>query len=177
MPDVELATVLRDALHMAHWILDGTMADVTDAIANREPGGKANPIGACYMHVLFTEDGLLNRPKVRAQPPLFESSWSDRTGADQLEPKWGQGDLGAWYHSVKVDIGRAREYGQAVFQMSEEYVGRLSGSDLAREIDSGPLGNISLAAWIEIFLTGHTNTLTGEISAVKGMFGLKGYPF
>jgi hypothetical protein len=29
----------------------------------------------------------------------------------------------------------------------------------------------------EIFVIAHLNNLAGEISAIKGTFGLKGYPF
>jgi hypothetical protein len=30
---------------------------------------------------------------------------------------------------------------------------------------------------VDVFLTAHCNNLAGEISALKGVFGLKGYPF
>ena len=99
---IELGSVLKDALHFAHWTLEGTLDEVDDELANRAPAGRANPIGACFMHVLFSEDRLVNRPKIRGQAgePLYATTFRDRPGADKHEPAWGTGDLGGWYHSV-----------------------------------------------------------------------------
>jgi hypothetical protein len=38
------------------------------------------------------------------------------------------------------------------------------------------MGSMPLALAFVVFVTGHLNNLCGEISAVKGTFGLKGYP-
>ena len=39
------------------------------------------------------------------------------------------------------------------------------------------LGQLPLPIMFSIFVTGHLNNLCGEISALKGTVGLKGYPF
>jgi hypothetical protein len=39
------------------------------------------------------------------------------------------------------------------------------------------MGILPLATVFAVVVVGHLNNLTGEISAVKGMNGLKGYPF
>lgn len=177
MTNARLASVLADALKAAHWVLEGTMADVTDEIVNRLPAGQANPIGAAYMHVLFSEDWLINRPKIRNTPTLFSTTWAGKTGADRLEPGPGA-EMAAWYRSVQVDLAQARLYARAVYEMSEAWVASLSEDELMRVLgDLGPLGKQTIAAWIGFFLTGHCNSLAGEISAIKGTFGLKGYPF
>lgn len=172
---VETASVLKEALGLAHWIMDGTMADVDQELANRQPAGAANSIGSTYMHFAFSEDWFVNNV-IRQQAKLAEATFEGRTGADKPEPPMGQGLLGDWYHTVRVDIDQAREYARAVTHASEEAVGALSESELVREVDLGFYKG-SLAACIEMFLTGHCNCLCGEISAIKGTFGLKGYPF
>lgn len=171
-----LGPTLRDALHTAHWMLDGTMADVTDEIANRPVAGTANLIGASYMHVLLSEDHLINRPQVRDTRPLCSTTWSGRTGADKLEPEKRE-DMAEWFRTVRVDMAKAREYAKAVFAMSEAFVGGLTDEELEREGELGPFGRSTLAGWIDIIITGHCQALMGEISAIKGTFGLKGYPF
>ena len=153
------------------------MADVTADVAARLPTGTANPVGACYMHVLHSEDRLINRPRFRDAQPLYTTTWAGRNGADPLEPDSGGGDIGDWYRSVRIDLAAAREYGKAVYAMSEEWVGSLTDDQVSAELDLGPFGRHSLAYWIGFFLVTHCSHLTGEISAVKGTFGLKGYPF
>ena len=61
--------------------------------------------------------------------------------------------------------------------MSEAYVASLTASELAELVEGFPIPNLTLAGWVEIFLVGHANALCGEISAIKGTFGLKGCPF
>jgi len=39
------------------------------------------------------------------------------------------------------------------------------------------LGTLPMATVFAIFVVGHLNNLSGEISAVKGTNGMKGYPF
>ena len=153
------------------------MADVTDEIANRPAPGRANPIGASYMHVVLGEDRNLNG-RIRQVPLLATSSFAGRPGVDKLPPPPGT-DLGEWYHTVTVELAPARQYARAVFEASEEFVGSLTEQDLARTIDMSftGLGILPLALWVDVFLTAHCNNLAGEISALKGVFGLKGYPF
>ena len=54
------AAVLGSALQWAHQTAEGTMADVTDEIANRPAPGKANPIVSCYAHSVIAEDSVAN---------------------------------------------------------------------------------------------------------------------
>ena len=52
----------------------------------------------------------------------------------------------------------------------------LAYEDLGTEVDTRFLGTQSVG-WVLTFITYHTLIHTGEISAVKGMQGLKGLPF
>src|SRR5947207_1291602 len=106
MPGQGLSTaaILRAELQAAHRILENTMADVTDGIANRPAPGNANPIGSSYAHVALAEDGIVNG-MLQGQPPLLATTWAGKTGTDKPMPMPGmaEGDMGEWYHSVQVD--------------------------------------------------------------------------
>lgn len=177
-PAVTTQSILRAALEFAHQtVMEGTMADVDQELANRPTDGKANPIGACYAHAIGAEDAIVNGI-LKGEQPLFAGSWAGRTGMDRPMPWPGvvEGDTGEWYHSVQVDLPALRQYAQAVYANSEAFIGSASDETLAREIDA--LGmRMPLATLFEIFVTGHCNSLAGEISAIKGTFGKKGYPF
>ena len=176
MGELSVTEVLTGALHMAHYALEGTIEGVDDAVANRLPPGQANPIGAAYLHVLFSEDYLVN-VSMRKGQPMFAGEWAGRTGADRMPPGPAHGDIGEWYRSVQTEMAHARVYGKAVFEMSEAYVASLTASELADLVEGFPIPNLTRAGWVEIFLVGHANALCGEISAIKGTFGRKGYPF
>jgi len=176
MSELTVTEVLTGALHMAHYALEGTIEGVDDAVANRLPPGQANPIGAAYLHVPLSEDYLVNVSMRKAQP-LFAGEWAGRTGADKMPPGPAHGDIGEWYRSVQTDMALARIYTKAVFEMSEAYVASLMASDMGEPVEGFPIPNLTRAGWVEIFLVGHANALCGEISAIKGTFGLKGYPF
>jgi hypothetical protein len=174
------AAILRAELQSAHRILDDTMADVTDEIANRPAPGNANPIGASYAHVALAEDAIING-MFRGQPPLLATTWVGKTGTDKPMPMPGvfEGDIGEWYHTVRVNLAACRAYAQAVYAQSEEFIGSADDATLSREIDltGFGLGKVPLALVLGMFVTGHANNLCGEISAIKGVNGLRGYPF
>lgn len=177
MSSLTIRDVLRGALDSAHWILDGTMADVDDELANRPAPGSANSIGSAYAHLLLSEDGIVNG-LLKGGPPLYVTTWSGRSGVDRNPPPGGEhGEaLGEWYRTVKVNLGALREYAKAVYTNTQDYLASLDDEALSREVDS-PMGKMPLAQFFEILLTGHCNNLAGEISAIKGAFGRKGYPF
>lgn len=179
-PASTVTDLLRATLETAHQTLEATMSDVTDEIANRPAPGNANPIGSCYAHAVLAEDGVVSGI-LKGQAPLFASSWAGRTGTDKPMPMPGlvEGDMGEWYKSVKVDLAACREYARAVFAASEDFVGSADEDTLGRAIDMSfvGMGQLPLPVMFSIFVTGHLNNLCGEISAVKGTLGLKGYPF
>ena len=62
---------------------------------------------------------------------------------------------------------------------SEEYVASLSDTDLDQEIDMSMfgMGNKKLSSFLGGLVIGHTRDIMGEISVLKGIQGLRGYPF
>lgn len=173
-------SVLTTAVKDAHWLINATFEDVTDELANRKPPGDANPLGTAYAHLALSEDAVVNG-LLRGQPPLFAESFQGRTGVDRTMPMPGfeEGDLGDWFRNATVEVEPARAYAAEVFSSTERFIEEVDDETLGREIDlSGlGLGTKLFSDVVTMFIVGHCQNLSGEISAVKGMFGLKGYPF
>jgi hypothetical protein len=52
----------------------------------------------------------------------------------------------------------------------------LKSEDLEIEIDT-PIGKLGVGKLLETFVIWHINAHCGEIAALKGCWGVKGYPF
>jgi hypothetical protein len=180
MPTVTVQSTLKAALDMAHQTMESTMADVTDEIANRPAAGAANPIGSSYAHAVLVEDGVVHG-LLQGQFPLMAGVWAGRTGVDKPMPMPGllPGDIGEWYHSVHVDMAACRAYAQAVYAASSAFLDAADDATMARGVDMSMIGlpTMPVADVFAGLVIGHTNNLCGEISAIKGSHGLKGYPF
>src|SRR5689334_13405766 len=107
--------LLRRIVDDARQVLDGTMADVTQAQVDYIPPGIANPLGATYAHVVCSED-MVVQGMLRQAAPLFASSWAGRTGLSEPMPMPGPDwpKYGAWTRRVKVDLAGLRAYARAV---------------------------------------------------------------
>jgi hypothetical protein len=171
---MDVVSLLREQLKQAHQLLEDTMADVTPEQLHYAPQGRALPIGAAYAHVIFTED-ITVQQLLKKETPLFEAGTD--SGASEPMPNFAKGDWDgyeAWTRRVRFDLPRLRAYGARVYAASDAYLASLTESDLDQDV---PFFQSSLAHMIGRGLIGHADNLTGEISAVKGVQGLKGYPF
>jgi hypothetical protein len=173
------AALLRSAVAGAREVLEGTMADVTQAQADFLPPGIANPLGATYAHVVWSED-MVVQGMFRQLPPLSASSWAGRTGLSEPMPTPGPDwvDYPGWTRRVRVNLTGLRQYAQAVAAETDAWIASLSDADLDRGVDlsSAGLGQHTLATAIALLVANHLGTETGEISVLKGIQGAKGYP-
>ena len=171
---MDAVTLLRQQIRSAHEIVEGTVADLTSEQAHWAPAGKANRAGPLFAHLAAGEDLFLNM--VTGRQPLAMGAYAGKTGASEPHP---MGSYDEWAQRVKVDLPQLREYVQAVFQNTEEYVASLQPEDLDNELDltSSGLGKMSLGAFITLAAVIHTSNHIGEISCLKGLQGAKGYPF
>lgn len=170
---MDAAALLRAQFSQAHQWLDATIGEASDArLYWCDPDGIA-PVVAHYAHVVVSEDIILTMI-VRGETPLLMSSWADRTGLS--EPP-AEDDWSSWARRVRVDLAQFRPYAQAVYAETDAYLAALNGADLDREFDSSPLpfGRITVGNLASI-LCGHVYMHAGEISMVKGLQGLRGYP-
>ena len=171
-----LKTLLADSLKMTHeQVLEGTIEGVDNDLANRQTPGKDNPIGTTYAHAILSEDAIVNAMLAGGRP-LSEGEWKDKTGVDQPMPLEDADKFAAWYQQAKVDMSALREYAKAVYAASESYIESLSEEDLEREVELWGM-KMTVASALNGFVINHASAIAGEISALKGVAGLKGYPF
>jgi hypothetical protein len=177
---VDAITLLRQQLSTAHQFLEGTMADVTPEQAHWLPPGLANPLGASYAHVVTSEDMIVNG-MVQQAAPLCATSWAGRTGLSEPMPvpgpEWEQ--YGPWARRVRIDLDALRAYAQAVYANSDAYLATLTPDDLDRPMDLSNVGvgQVNLGWVLSNLVVGHVHDLMGEIACLKGLQGVRGYPF
>lgn len=174
--------MLRQSLQDAHETFEKTMDGVTTEVAHFQPPGKALPIGAAYAHTVVSEDILLQN-WVRKEKSLLESGWETKMGLSEPHPamdsNW-ETNYTAWVKNVTVDLDKLRAYGQAVYKQTDDFMATLNDQDLIdMKVDLSAMGEGEwpLGRFIIRYLLSHVDSLCGEISAVKGIQGLKGYPF
>lgn len=177
-----IATMLRESLQHAHEIFEGTMQGVTDEVAHWQPAGKALPIGAAYAHAVISEDLLVSGMATK-EKPVLEKGWAQRMGLSTPHPAmdadWEK-NFADWSKTVKIDLPKLQAYAKEVYRETDDYLATLTDKDLAeKKIDfsSWGMGEKPVTWFIIRILIGHIDNLAGEISAVKGLQGLKGYPF
>ena len=78
---------------------------------------------------------------------------------------------------MKIDLEAARKYAQAVYANTNSYLDTLTPDDLDKEMEIPGFGKNPLAYYIGMAALIHPANHVGEISAMKGMQGAKGYPF
>ncbi len=176
-------SLLREQTKGVHELIEGTMADVTPEQAHWIPPGVAMPIGATYAHVVVSEDGIVNG-MFKGGTPLFAGPWERRTGISEPPPgvdprKPGMPDWSAWSRKVKVDLPSLRQYARAVYAATDDYLASLRGKDLDRPVDLSALGlgTSTMGFVINNGILGNAFTHCGEISCLKGLQGMRGYPF
>ena len=89
------------------------------------------------------------------------------------DPFW---ELRAVREGLRVDLSALHDYAQATTQALLSGVASLAPEDLERPI-STPIGDYSMDLFLEFFVIWHINAHCGEIAALKGCLGVKGYPF
>jgi hypothetical protein len=171
--------LIKDELKNAREVFEGTVADVTEEQLHKDPGGKALPLGSVYAHLIFSEDVIIHG-MLQGKAALADSTWKEKTGTSEpmppMDEHWSTAN-NVWAKKVKIDLKQLREYAKAVYTETDAYVASLKDEDLEREIDLGAWGKQKIAYMMYGFIIGHTFSLAGEISALKGLQGAKGYPF
>ncbi len=166
--------LLRAMYKSGHETLEGTMADVTQAMLTWQPPGTANTIGTNYAHIVCSEDGLLNGV-ARGGVPLMASSWAGKIGLSE-PPPLGE-EIRAWSQRAKIDLVSLRAYGQAVYAEIDSGLAALTDTDLERVLDLSAMGfGQQPVSWVYGVMLSNLNWHTGEIACLKGLQGQKGYP-
>lgn len=171
-------TYILEDLKNAHKYLAQTMEGVTPEIAHFSPPGTANPIAGIYAHLIFSEDFFVQF-FLKKDKSLFETSWKEKTGISEPQPSDWQEAFPKWLKTVKIEMPNVYEYAKAVFENSETYIASLTDKDLEKDIDMSMfgMGSRKQGDMIHMMILGHVWSIMGEIAVLKGIQGLKGYPF
>ena len=164
---MDTLSLLKQQVAGARRELNGVMQGVTQEIGNWQPPGLANSIVDLYFHTVSAQDRLLTR--LEAARPTLIDKWADRLKipADfRHTPEASR--------ALRADISTLSQYGEAVFADVDKFIGSLTAADMERMVD-GARGPVSIVTQIAALLATHTYEHIGEISAMKGVQGAKGY--
>ncbi len=171
---MDAVSLLQQQSFGTHQWLENTVGEVTpEQVHWATPNGLH--LGAHYAHIVGGEDMLIN-VVAKGGAPMAATAWAGKTGLSEPMP---QGAYDAWARTVQIDMPALRAYGQAVFANTADYIKSLTPEDLDRKIDltAFGLGEVSLGFFISGIVLANANWHCGEISCIKGLQGLKGYPF
>ena len=166
--------LVQFSLDNAFGILGQVTADLTQAQADWEPPGVANPIGALYWHTISSTDFVVHEWGMGGSPLSRTADWEDKAVLSSAPAQ--DGEHAATIRSVRIDLPAMHEYAQAVAQATRDWVVSLSPEDLERKVTT-PIGELNLGQMLQMFVVWHIDAHGGEISALKGCQGAKGYPF
>ena len=193
--------LIHHSLGFAFELLEQLVSDLTQEQVDWLPPGNANPIGSLYWHIVAYSDQVVHewcmapfrhitieewfeakRAKHElgmGQAPLRHSAgWQEKVvialpPENPEDPYW---DVRAMRECLRVDLPALHDYARTTAQTLQSWVASLTLEELERTIPT-PIGDHSLGQFLEVFVIGHVNSHSGEISALKGCQGLKGYPW
>lgn len=155
--------LLREQAAFTEDVTSSVLAQVTNQHGSWWPEGSAgNSIAATSFHIYLTEDRLVSR--ARGAAPLIDQ-WQDRLGVDPAS---------LWTASG-LDMDQIRAYAAAVHANTKQFLEAATPADLEREIDT-PRGKRAVATSLSLALVIHKATHIGDVSALLGCQGMKGFP-
>jgi hypothetical protein len=171
-----ITELLTSQLKESHEGFLATVEGMTDDQANFQPNGTALSVAAVWVHLVESEDMFLSA--ITGQSTLESSQAADQLGFSTPQPteNWAEA-YPKWAEEVRVQIDPLTAFTKQVFEASEAFIEKLSPEDLEITKDLGPMGAPTVEHIISAYLIGHCFSITGEVSAVKGVQGLKGYPW
>ena len=166
---MELLDFIRAQVGTVHHNLGVSMEDLTDEVVHAEAGGTTNTIAQILAHVVTGQD-LLIREKLSGAPTLHESGWAEKTGIPKVRTEIWQS------HAWHLNLEAFNEFRLAVEANSTAYVDALQFADLdlLRNWVWGP--ERPIGTLLQTIFINHALGHCGEISALKGIRGLKGLP-
>ena len=170
--------LIQYSLGFAFDVLEQVVTDLTQEQADWMPPGLANPIGALYWHTVSYVDEIVH-DWAMGQAPLRQSAGWEEKVVIASPPEDGEdpmGQLRAIRVGLHVDLPALHDYAHVIAQALQDWVASLTPEDLERTIDT-TIGELSLGQMLEAYVIWHINIHCGEISALKGCQGLKGYPW
>ncbi len=174
---MEMKPLIEALVKRNHEVLQALTADTSSEVLHWAPPGIANPISALYAHVVTGEDMMFHRVLMGGATQLCDGEWATKTGLSENREKpgvsWDQ-----WARRLRMDLPAFRTYGQAVHGNLERYVAEADEAELGRMVTPhiATRPPMPAAHFIASIMCNHIANHIGEISTLKGLQGLKGYP-
>ena len=167
---MDALALLKQQVATANDLMTQVFAGVNQIQAGwRLEGSTANPIGATFLHAYFNEDRVVQE-YAQGQRPLWDTAgWRERLHYDPSAP-WSPATLAV------TDPEACRAYAVDVHAATRRYLESLQPGALEREIE-GPRGTRPLFIPLSWLLVTHKLGHMGEIAALLGCQGVKGFPF
>jgi DinB family protein len=148
--------------------LFNTIADgMTPEEYNWNPAGTANSVAKSHVHAMTSVDFFINGTLACA-----EMSWKAFAAANGLPGN----PMEIWGFGGDISLDAMKEYSRGVQKAALDYVASLTDADLDREVET-PFFGKQTAAFMVGLAGIHAMGHAGDMSAVKGLQGLKGLPF
>jgi hypothetical protein len=146
------------------------LTDLDDKVVNFRASDHVNSIAQILAHVVMGEDRLINA-SCKGGERLFDAQgWEAKTGIPGAQGAvWNEK---AWQMNIPAFL----EYQREIEKAAMGYVLSASPEELEREVTFGPFVR-PVADQLRGVLIHHMLGHSGEISALKGVQGLKGLPF
>lgn len=164
---MDALSLVKQQVATARREFTGVMQDVSQDMGNWQPPGLANSIVDLYFHTTLVADRAVNR--ITGQPVQFEK-WSAT-----LKIPLDFRHTPEASRALRTDVATLKQYGDAVAASVDAMLALFKDADLDRILD-GPRGPAPITNTLTYNLITHVAEHTGEISAIKGIQGAKGYP-
>ena len=144
--------------------------DMTEEQLQWRPPGIANPIVSLVAHAIGGQDNAVN-VVAQGKPKVWDANnWGEKL---KISPV-GRQDLEAG-RNLRVDIELFKEYANEVFASVDAFLDQAKPEDLDREVQGFGGNMVPLGRQLSIFLVTHFMGHLGEVSALKGCQGGKGW--
>jgi hypothetical protein len=164
---MDAVSYARKSLEQSFWLFNVIADGMTDEQYNWKPEGTANSIAKSHVHAMSSVDFFINgtlKCSPLEWPPFASAHGLPANPAD------------IWACTTPVSLSAMKEYTASVQKAVLEYVDSLKGEDFDREVETPFFGKKNVAFMVGLAAV-HTMGHGGDMSAVKGLQGLKGLPF
>lgn len=169
-----LVEFMQAEIGRLHTLLERAVADLTPEQWHAVPGGgaKANTIAFDIWHYVRTEDNIVRFILQDRRPTVWmEGGWAERLGLPPVAQGTGMSTEEAQALRIR-DLDAFRQYMQAVWRSTEEYLAGVDPATLGRPVLVKPLGEMPAArAFGQVCLT-HGFTHLGGLELARTLLGL-----
>lgn len=164
---MDTITYAKKTLEQSFGLFNMICDSLTDEQYNWKPEGTANTIAKTHIHAMSTIDFFITGTLACGQ-----MLWPQIAAQHKLPPNPTE----IWAHAAPIPFAPIKEYGMDVQKAAIDYVSTLKPEDLDREVETPFFGKKN-AAFLVSLAGVHAIGHGGDISAIKGLQGLKGLPF